>query len=832
MANLDDLSAQANTSAAPRDVTAGLPTSTSQEHLAAIVEWSLDAVIGQDLNGLVTSWNAGAEALFGYRAEEMLGMPLTRLIPDDRQHEEDTILDQWRRGDRIERLDTLRQTRDGRLIDVSVTVSPIRDAGGRVIGGSKIARDITALKQAERETARMSRLYAALSQVNQAIVWTPNRDDLFRKVCRVLVEHGGLRMAWIGWDDPRTHRLVPVAEFGDLHGYLQSLEIYSDERPQGQGPCGKAYRSGQPHLCNDLFTDPATLPWRPSLERSGFLACAAFPIRAQGMVCGTLSVYADRRDFFHDKEIALLAEAAVDISFALDNFARDAARRQAEQTLRHEMLFSDTMLESMPGIVYFYDAAGHFLRWNRNFEAVSGYSGREIAGMHPLDFFLPDDRELLTQRIAEVFTTGESSVEAAFVSRDGHTTPFFFTGRRVEFQDKTCLVGVGIDISERKRAETALRDAELRFHTLFEQTPAGVVVVDPETASIIECNEQAARQLGYTHKELIGLAVADIEANDTSQEIRQRIAQLFAEARNPFETRHRTKSGDVRDVLVSGRLIELAGRKLVHCVLFDITERLRIEAEREQRHRAEAADRIKSAFLATMSHELRTPLNAIIGFTSIVVKGMAGPLNAEQGKQLGMVQTSAHHLLALVNDVLDISKIEAGQLDVASERFDLRQSIDKVITLVTPQAQAKGLALHVRVAPTLGEAVSDQRRFEQILLNLLSNAVKFTEQGQVTLAADLMAGSTLPAVAPRPACVRLQVTDSGIGIRPEDLPTLFQPFRQIDSGLSRQHDGTGLGLAICQRLAALMGGEIRAESQWGKGSTFIVTLPLKGPVPP
>jgi signal transduction histidine kinase len=243
----------------------------------------------------------------------------------------------------------------------------------------------------------------------------------------------------------------------------------------------------------------------------------------------------------------------------------------------------------------------------------------------------------------------------------------------------------------------------------------------------------------------------------------------------------------------------------------------------EARDRAEAADHLKSAFLATMSHELRTPLNSIIGFTGIILQGLAGPLNAEQRKQLEMVRDSARHLLALINDVLDISKIEAGQLTVSSEAFDLSASISKAVGIVKPLAEKKGLALQAEIAPEIGALVSDPRRVEQILLNILNNAIKFTDRGTVTLTAEI-APSAPPATQP---VVQISVADSGIGIKPEDLSKLFQPFRQIDTGLSRQHEGTGLGLAICRRLAELLGGEIRAESEWGKGSVFSLTLPLK-----
>lgn len=245
-----------------------------------------------------------------------------------------------------------------------------------------------------------------------------------------------------------------------------------------------------------------------------------------------------------------------------------------------------------------------------------------------------------------------------------------------------------------------------------------------------------------------------------------------------------------------------------------IVERTKELADAMQK--AQQADMLKSAFLATMSHELRTPLNSIIGFTGILLQELPGSINDEQRKQLHMVQNSSRHLLSLINDVLDISKIEAGQLDLVYTEFNLVQTINKIVSLVKPQADKKGLELRTEHKDMKAIIECDQRRLEQVVLNLLCNALKFTEEGFVAVTTTTHGSNYV-----------ISVQDTGIGIAVSELDKLFKPFQQIDSGLTRKYEGSGLGLSICYQLLHLMGGQIVVISEPGKGSTFRAVVPIR-----
>lgn len=813
----------------------------------ALFEYAPDGILIADAQSYYLDANPSVCRMLGYTRDELVGMHASEIVVQSESSYIQPALDAINAKSDYKR-EWLLKRKDGSEFSAEVIATTMPD--GNILG---LIRDITVLKENEREIAQLSRLYAALTKINQAIIWLPTREELFKKVCQILVEEGGFRMAWIGWNDTKTSQLVPVASWGDKDNYLKRVKFFSDDKHEDVGLTNLVFRSGEPHICNDMQQEPSTHAWKDDLVSLGFRASAAFPIQLKDSIGGTLNVYTDLAMFFHEKEVALLAEAAGNISFSLENLEREEKRKEAENIAENEALFSDMMIESMPGILYFYNHEGRFLRWNNNFQTVSGYSNKEIAKMHPLDFFANEEKLILAEKISTVFTNGQAFVEANLLSKDGRKIPYLFTGRNVKFKGIDCLVGMGIDISERKNAEFKLDESEQKYRELVESANSIILRWNAQ-GYITFLNLFGQRFFGYTYEEIVGKHVIGtiVPATDSAGRDLNNLMQQICLDTKVFEqnvNENIRRNGERVWISWTNKVVLDADGQVLEILSIgnDITERLQAEKEIRELNanlekrvvertdelqkalvRAEAADKIKSAFLATMSHELRTPLNSIIGFTGIILQGMAGPLNPEQSKQLGMVRGSAKHLLELINDVLDISKIEAGQLEVSVEKFNLVALIDRVVNALRPAIEKKGLQLHASISDDLSEINSDRRRLEQILINLINNAIKFTEQGTVTVKAELLKDFKASFSASPMPFLKLSVADTGIGIKPEDLDLLFQPFRQIDSGLSRTHDGTGLGLAICRRLLELMGGQIFAVSEWSKGSEFIVLLPLQG----
>jgi signal transduction histidine kinase/CHASE3 domain sensor protein len=453
-------------------------------------------------------------------------------------------------------------------------------------------REIARRRQSERSVLQLNRLYAVLSRTSQSISRIRERDALFREVCRIAVEDGLFRMAWVGTVNPQTGSVEPVAFAGFEDGYLAGIHITTADTPEGRGPTGRALRERRHFVCPDIATDPQVLPWRDDALARGYRSSAAFPIQFADSVAGVFTVYAAEPRFFDEEVVAVLSEAVSEISFALESMDREARRRQAEEDLR-----------------------------------------------------------------------------------------------------------------------------------------------------------------------------------SLNEELERRVAE---------------------------RTTELA----------------RVASELEIRNReVERANRMKTEFLARMSHELRTPLNAIVGYSDLLNEEAAGPLPPTYQRFVANIQEGARHLLHMVNDLLDLSKIEAGHIDLNREAFYPAGALEEVLSVITPLARIKSISIENQLPP--GASIhADRTRFKQILYNLLSNAVKFTpENGRVWIA-ECSRENT--------AC--FCVGDTGIGIPSAEIEAIFNEFHQVGAAPGTVQEGTGLGLAITRRLVDLHGGTIWVESAPNRGSRFFFSL--------
>jgi PAS domain S-box-containing protein len=374
------------------------------------------------------------------------------------------------------------------------------------------------------------------------------------------------------------------------------------------------------------------------------------------------------------------------------------------------------------------------------------------------------------------------------------------------------------DITARKHAEEALQTSEMRYRRLFESAKDGILILDADSGKITDVNPFLIEMLGFSKEEFVGKELwqiglfQDVNASRLAfEELQQRGYIRYENL--PLETRE----GLVRPVEFVSNSYLMGESRVIQCNIRDITERKRFEQTLQEKNvELGNANLAKDRFLANMSHELRTPLNAIIGFTGTLLMGLPGPLNADQQHQLSIVQTSARHLLSLINDLLDLAKVESGNVEVKYEPVICQGVMEEVMEALRPLAEGKGLEFKIKAPKSDLSIAADRRILSQILINLTNNAIKFTEKGQVRiqLSTRRSNGQTLASI---------EVIDTGIGIRIEDQERLFQEFQQIS--IEHRTEGTGLGLYLSEKLAVLLKGKIEFESEYGKGSTFRLLIP-------
>lgn len=316
--------------------------------------------------------------------------------------------------------------------------------------------DITERVEAEEKIKAANRFYNFTSRINQMMIHAKDEKTVYEEVCSIAVDVGKFRMAWIGTIDKARRLIFPVSYSGHGEGYISGGNISLDDPTISKGPTATAIRTGRYFYCNDIENDEAMRPWAKEALSRNFRASIALPIKKNSLVVGIFHIYSEERFCFDENEIMLLEEATRNISFTLENLENERLRRQAEKQIANEKILSDSIINGLPGVFYLYDKSGRFVRWNKNFEMVTGYSADEIREMHPLDFFRGDNRTIVGEKIAEVFEEGSAEVTAYFTTREGVEVPYYFNGTKVNFDSVEYLIGMGIDITPKIEAENAL----------------------------------------------------------------------------------------------------------------------------------------------------------------------------------------------------------------------------------------------------------------------------------------------------------------------------------------------------------------------------------------
>jgi PAS domain S-box-containing protein len=774
--------------------------------LASIIASSNDAIISRGLDRIVTSWNPAAERLFGYGAEEMIGRHIGVIVPPDREVEGVQRRAAIAEGRSAASYDTVRLTRDGRRIDVSVTHSPVLNAAGEVVGASLVVRDIGGRKRAEAERA----LLAAIVESSQDAIVSRSPD---RKI--------------LTWN--RGAELMFGYSAQEAIGRNVGMLLPPECEEEGAG-------------VRALVADGRTVPPFDTVRlakdgRRIHVSVSQSPIRdASGKVCGASTVFRDiSRRLDVETENARLAAIVASSSDAI-------VSRGIDHTVTS---------------------------WNPAAERLFGYSAQEALGRN-IAFLIPPDHADEVEKRRTKTSVGQrpSHYDTVRLAKSGEHIYVSVSPSPVhdKYGVMTDVALVFRDIRDRKRAEAALLESEERFRVTFEHANVGMSLRDAQN-NFVRVNQKLCDMFGYSREEIMRLRPEQLSVGDADQSPLDFVGDAAKGVQSlSHERRHVRRDGTVFWGHSTLAAVNDADGRLKHIISVtqDIDERKHAETalaraheELEERVRsrtrsleqanaglkheievrtaaeaaltqareaAEAANRAKSQFLANMSHEIRTPMNGVIGMTELL---MATPLDARQRRFAETIRSSGDSLLALIKEILDFSKIEAGKLQLESMPFVVRDLVESIAATCAANARVKALDIVCDIDPRVARFVlGDPLRLRQVLENLVGNAIKFTEKGMIAI--EVQPGKAGQTDTPM---IEFSVRDTGMGVAPAVRSRLFQPFSQGDESTTRRFGGTGLGLAICRQLVRLMNGDIGVESEPGRGSRFWFTVGLE-PVPP
>lgn len=596
------------------------------------------------------------------------------------------------------------------------------------------------------------------------------------------------------------------------------------------------------------------------------------PFRLDAETWSVLEIVPPSENYvWSEDEQRLVKDVADQLSLALENARLFQAIQQERQQLR-------TLIDNIPGQIYFKDVEGRMLVVNQAQARLLGASSvEELVGKTDFDYFPEELAAKYRQDEQEIIQTGQPMLNVVEPTVDPFGRQIWLSTSKVPLRDARGqiigIVGIGLDVTAQKEAEAERERllAELERRTVYLEAAAEIgrlvtstldlATIFPRTVALIQERfgyyhvalftldetgfqvvlREATGEAGATMREeghalqvgsnsIVGQVAAIGQAlivNDVSQNPihlpNPLLPETRAEAALPLRVGERIigvldLQADRVDAFLPEEIAVL--QTLADQVAVAIDNARSYELAQQAIREMRELDRLKSQFLANMSHELRTPLNSIIGFSRVILKGIDGPLTELQEQDLNAIYNSGQHLLRLINDVLDLAKIEAGKMELAYDEVNIPETIEGVLPTIAGVLKEKSIELITHIAPDIPVVRADPIRVRQVLINLLSNAAKFTEEGSITVEAY---------VQPSPSGGRevyISVTDTGPGIAPEDQEKLFKSFSQVDASPTRKTGGTGLGLAISRQLVELHGGRIGVESEVGKGSKFYFTLPL------
>ncbi|MDQ1276633.1 MAG: hypothetical protein QG610_2211, partial [Euryarchaeota archaeon] len=725
----------------------------SEKRYRSLIEQLSDAVVINDLEGQILEVNDSTSKMLGYSKEELQKMNVLDFLPPKTRDQG------WGAVKKLEiegaiRGDTEYLTANGDIIYVEISARLLEGYDGLV---QAVVRDITHRKQMENKLRESEALLREVGKITKIGGW---EFDLMSGVTK------------------ETPEVLRIREQGEYANSGDELRFFP---PDSEEILEKAF--------NDVIEKGESYEHELQLVspkgRKKWVRTIGHPVVKDGKV---VKVIGTLQDITEQKE------------------AQEELKRNEE---RYRTLFKQSN-----DAIFLNRLDGQIMEANEKAGEMFGYTKEELQKINVIDLLLPDCRDEGTQGLETLRKTGFIHVDTVHIKKNGEAFDVEVSSKVLNGYPNLTLAVIR-DISEQKRAEEKIARSEKKYRSLFEKSNDAIIIHD-FNGRILDVNKTTCQRLGYSEEELKQKTILELFSPDYQEKVKAAIMEVSTTGSTREETKIIRSDGTFIFMDFNASLLQ-AQQNTILAVGRDITDRIHAEAAMlNARIEAENASRIKSEFLANMSHELRTPLNSIIGFSDILIERVFGELNERQLKYVSNISISGKHLLGLINDILDLSKVEAGKMELHYSEFPVGSVFDEVKNTLSPLARAKSLSIDFKSDPDFGNIQADRSRLIQILYNLVSNAIKFTpEGGRVSVYCKKSGNGAI-----------FSVTDTGIGISPEDKKKLFQPFTQIDSSSAKQYCGTGLGLVLVKKFVELHGGKIRVESEVEKGSKFTFDLPV------